>query len=129
MKRRSPWLAFAACLLLRGSSARAEPEKPALSISKASAVAEAELEKRGFGGDHVIASVTLTRLGSGPAFYTARIEPPIPANAVKDAASPKDEVEKPENPSVALKIEMNGTVTLTQDTPRRRIRVLNTIPK
>jgi hypothetical protein len=130
MKRRSPWLTFAACVLLRGSSAHAEPTaKPVLSISKASSVAEAELEKRGLANDHVISSVVLVRAEGKPAYYSARIEPPIPATAVKDTPAPPAGAEKTEDASVAFKIEMNGTVSVTQEPQRRRIRVVNPISK
>ena len=130
MQRRSPWLTFAACVLLRGSSAYAEPsEKPTLSISKASAVAEAELAKLGFAPDHVIASVALVRPDGRPAYYAAKIEPPISPKAVKDAALPKASLEQAEDTSVSFKIEMNGAVTLTQEPARRRIRVTNPNPR
>ena len=101
MKRRSPWLTFAACVLLRGSSAHAaQVEKPALSISKASEMAEAELAKRGFALGHVIASVSLVRTAGQPAYYSAQIEPPIPA--------------------MAFRIEMNGVVNVTQISAEHR---------
>lgn len=130
MKRRSPWLAFAACVLMRGSAAHAEPaEKAVLSISKASAAAESELEKRGFADDHVIASVILIRPDGQPAYYAARIEPPIPASTVKDAVLPQASSEKAEDAAVSFKIEMNGAVTVTQEVPSRRIRIINSKPK
>ncbi|MGB8165910.1 MAG: hypothetical protein WCF18_00355 [Chthoniobacteraceae bacterium] len=101
MKRRSPWLTLAACLLLRGSSAHAEAaEKPTLSISKASKMAEAELAKRGFGIRHVITSVSLVRTAGQPAYYSAQIEPPIPA--------------------MAFRIEMDGKVSVAQFSDEHR---------
>ena len=125
MKRRSPWLTFAACVLLRGSSAYAEPaEKLALSISKASAAAEAELAKLGLASDHVIASVALVRSEGKVAYYSAKIEPPISPAAIKDFELPKD-IPAAGELSISFKIEMNGAVTLTQEARRQRIRVIN----
>ena len=127
MKRRSPWLAFAACMLVRGSLALAEPmEKPALSISGASVAAEGELQKRGLAGDHVIASVMLVRKEGEPSYYTARIEPPVSADGKPVQAAPTAQAADGPGPAVlALNIAMNGNVTATEQPLYRRIRVLN----
>ena len=51
MKRRSPWLTFAACALLNGTllaeRAPKKADRPRLALSAAASAVEAELEKRG----------------------------------------------------------------------------------
>lgn len=141
MKRRSPWLAFAACALLRGGLVAVEPgeqpavqqkqavaEKPALSISGASAAAENELRKRGLADTHIVTGIALVRSGSQPPFYSAMIEPPIPATAIKGAVVPAESPEKHLRLSTSFKIDMSGTVTVTTG-PSRRVRVSNPAPK
>lgn len=100
--RRSAWLGFVACGLIGTAICSAESSsKPLLSISKASAAAEAELQKRGLAEDHVIASVSLSN-GRDAAFYVARIEPPIRSKA--EAGSDQ---------CMAFKIDMAGNITAT----------------
>ncbi|MES2570462.1 MAG: hypothetical protein V4710_10470 [Verrucomicrobiota bacterium] len=99
--RRSAWLGFVACGLIGTSLCRAEsPLLPLLSISKASAAAEAELQKRGLAENHVIASVSLSKEKSD-AYYVARIEPPIAVEADFESKQ-----------CTAFKIDMAGGVTL-----------------
>ncbi|MEO7319891.1 MAG: hypothetical protein ABIZ56_12950 [Chthoniobacteraceae bacterium] len=80
MKRRSPWLTFAACALLNGTllaeRAPKKQEQPRLALSAAASAVEAELEKRGLAGDHTVSSMTIVS-SKGPAYYVADIDPPI----------------------------------------------------
>ncbi len=95
--RRSAWLGFVACGLIGTAICSANPSsKPLLSISKACAAAEAELQKRGLAEDHVIASVSLSN-ESDAAFYVARIEPCLKAGAGNEQ-------------SMAFKIDMAGNI-------------------
>jgi hypothetical protein len=114
--RRSAWLSFVACGLIGTAICSKEaPSKPALSISKASAAAEAELQKRGLAEHHVIASVSLSQTGSG-AFYLAQIEPPILA--------PRQDAEARR---LAFRIDMSGGVTTTGQVPPHRVSDRNSI--
>ena len=108
MKRRadrSAWLNFVACGLI--STATCSAALPKLSISKASAAAEAELEKRGFSKNHLIASIRLSQT-LREAYYVARIEPPIFSTAIGAATEPKSE-------ALVFKIDMSGKVSTTQE--------------
>jgi hypothetical protein len=121
MKRRSPWLTFAACVLLRGGSAYSEPAtKPALSISSAAVAAESELAKRGLAGDHVVASVSLIRSAGKPAYYSVRIDPPLPAGSSSKAEE-----------TYGFHVAMTGDISLValaEEALRGRVRVPNSTP-
>ena len=108
MKRRSPWLTFAACALLNGTMlAERAPKKSAparLALSTAASAVEAELEKRGWAGDHTICSVSMVST-SGAEYYVAHVDPPI--------------LLPPENPvatrvRLAFHVEMDGRVKTAQ---------------
>jgi hypothetical protein len=97
--RRSAWLGFVACGLIGTAVCSAESSiKPLLSITKASAAAEAELQKRGLAEDHVIASISLSN-GRDAAFYVARIEPRSHADGADQC--------------MAFRIDMAGNITAT----------------
>ena len=106
MKRRSPWLTFAACALLNGTlhaeRAPKKQEQPRLALSTAASAVEVELEKRGLSADHTISSVSMNSTG-GSACYVAQIEPPIliPTTA-------------PTKARLAFQVEMDGRVTEKQ---------------
>jgi len=82
MKRRSPWLTFAACALMSGT-ALARPvtgsgkTSNAPSITEAARAAEAELGKRGLSPGHIISSLALVQPENHAPFYVARIQPPV----------------------------------------------------
>ena len=101
MKRRSPWLAFAACALLNGTTlaerAPKKPDQPRLALSTAASAVEAELEKRGLAGNHAVYSMSMVST-SGAAHYVAQIEPPI-------LISPEKRMR------LAFQVEMDGRVT------------------
>ena len=103
MKRRSPWLAFAACALLNGSlhaeRAPKRQEQPRLALSMAAIAAEVELEKRGLASDHAVSSVAMSSMG-GSACYVAHIEPPILIPTTTPATA-----------RLAFQVEMDGRVT------------------
>ena len=103
MKRRSPWLAFAACALLNGPlHAERTPKKqepPRLALSMAASAVEVELEKRGLAGDHTVSSVSMISTG-GLACYVAHIEPPILIPSTIPATA-----------RLAFQVEMDGRVT------------------
>lgn len=136
MKRRSPWLAFAACALLNGTMA-AEPapspverpqtapatvnNRPGLALSKAAGAAEAELEKRGLAKDHIVSSVSLVSSKDGKSYYVAHVDPPIFTPIEKAAA---DSAAKAPT-QLAFQVEMDGQVTAKQVDPnRQRVRVI-----
>ena len=103
--RRSAFLSFVACGLMGAAVCRAEAtQKPALSLSKASAAAEAELEKRGLAQGHSIVSVSLSE-SPGDAYYVARIEPPIAAQGGMERPAQKTAAQ------LVFKIDMSGSVT------------------
>ena len=105
MKRRSPWLTFAACALLNGTllaeSAPKRPERPRLALSSAASAVEAELQKRGLAGEHVVSSISMVS-SNGADYYVADIEPPIlvPSEAV--------------TAKLTFQVEMDGRVTAKQ---------------
>ena len=105
MKRRSPWLAFAACALLNGTTlaerAPKKPDQPRLALSTAARAVEAELEKRGLAEDHTVSSVSMAS-GNGAAYYVAHVEPPILLPSVSAAAT---------RVRLAFHVEMDGRVT------------------
>jgi hypothetical protein len=114
--RRSAWLSFVACGLMGTAVCRAEVlHKPVLSISMASAAAEAELEKRGLAKGHSIASVSLSLSGKG-AYYVAHIEPPIPAQSGLERGAGKMAAQ------LVFKIDMSGIVTSGEILPGNRAR-------
>ena len=102
MKRRSPWLAFAACALLNGTllaeRASKKPEQPRLALSAAASAVEAELEKRGLAGDHAVSSMAMVS-SNGAACYVADIEPPIFISS------------RPVTEKLTFQVEMDGRVT------------------
>ena len=110
MKRRSPWLAFAACALLNGpvhaECAPRKQEQPRLALSMAASAVEVELEKRGLAGNHAVSSMSLVSSGGSP-YYIADIEPPILVPAMPDTAR------------LTFQVEMDGSVTAKQVTPGR----------
>jgi hypothetical protein len=82
MKRRSPWLTFAACALMGGTalSRSATDVRTALKPPRMTDVAravEAELEKRGLSKTHYVSSLSLVQSGKCTPFYLARIQPPV----------------------------------------------------
>ena len=105
MKRRSPWLTFAACALLNGTlMAERAPKKtdqPRLPLSTAASAVEAELEKRGLAGEHIVSSISMVS-SNGAAYYVADIQPPIliPSAAV--------------TARLTFQVEMDGRVTAKQ---------------
>ena len=133
MKRRSPWLAFAACALLKGTMvavpvpspierpqiAPATVDRPSLALSKAAVVAETELEKRGLAKDHSVTSISLVSGKDGKTWYIAQVAPPILATAENSAHT-----------RLVFQIEMDGQVTAKQIDPkqvdpnRQRVRVI-----
>ena len=133
MKRRSPWLAFAACALLNGTivaepvpppversqTAPATVARPRLALSKAAVAAETELEKRGLAKDHSVTSISLVSGKDGKAWYDAQIAPQILAIAENSAHT-----------RLVFQIEMDGQVTAKQVDPkqidpnRQRVRVI-----
>lgn len=93
MKRRSPWLAVAACALLNGPllskpACARTVERASLTLGDAASAAEAELARRGLACDHALASVTRVR-HNGADYYLAQIQPP----------------------DLALRVAMDGQVT------------------
>ena len=101
MKRRSPWLTFAACALLNGplqaERAPKKAEQPRLALSTAANAVEMELEKRGLSDDHAVSSMSMVST-YGPAHYVAQIEPPILISSEKRMR-------------LAFQVEMDGRVT------------------
>ena len=83
------------------------PKKSAparLALSTAASAVEAELEKRGWAGDHTICSVSMVST-SGAEYYVAHVDPPI--------------LLPPENPAatrvrLAFHVEMDGRVKTAQ---------------
>ena len=142
MKRRSPWLAFAACALLNGTMA-AEPapspverpqtapatvnNRPGLALSKAAGAAEAELEKRGLAKDHVVSSVSLVSSKDGASWYVAHVDPPVLTPIEKAGA---DSAPTATATKLAFQVGMDGQVTAKQvdpkqvDPARQRVRVI-----
>ena len=105
MKRRSPWLTFAACALLNGTMlaehAPKKPDQPRLALSMAASAVEAELEKRGLSGDHTISSVSMVSK-NGAAYYVAHVEPPILLASASTAGT---------RVRLTFHVEMDGRVT------------------
>lgn len=105
MKRRSPWLTFAACALLNGTllaeRAPKKAEQPRLALSAAASAVEAELEKRGLAGDHTVSRMAVVS-SNGAAYYVADIEPPILIPAT------------PVTAKLTFQVEMDGRVTAKQ---------------
>ena len=105
MKRRSPWLTFAACALLNGTllaeRAPKKPPQPRLALSAAASAVEAELEKRGLAGDHTVSSMSMVS-SNGAICYIADIEPPILIPS------------KPVTAKLTFQVEMDGSVTAKQ---------------
>jgi hypothetical protein len=105
MKRRSPWLTFAACALM-GGSALSEPGTSRgktyhlSSISAAALVAEAELERRGLAPAHFISSLVLVRPGNRLPFYLVRVLPRV---------LPKGSLSKAEE--LSFQVTMDGQVS------------------
>ncbi len=105
MKRRSPWLTFAACALLNGTllaeRAQKKADQPRLALSAAASAVETELEKRGLAGDHIVSSMSMVS-SNGAAYYIADIEPPIliPSTAI--------------TAKLTFQVEMDGRVTAKQ---------------
>ena len=135
MKRRSPWLTFAACALLKGAlfaeDAPAPVARPQLSLSKAAVAAEVELEKRGLAGNHIVSSIALATGSDGP-YYLAQIDPPI-----LEQAPEKETARAEKEPTrvaviklvtkLAFQIGMDGQVATKQVDPnrdRQRVRVI-----
>ena len=138
MKRRSPWLAFAACAFLKGAlfaeDAPAPVAPPRLSLSKAAVAAEVELEKRGLAGGHVVSGIALATGRDGP-YYLAQIDPPILDPAPEKETKETTPAEKePTRVAViklvtrlAFQVGMDGRVTAKQVDPnrdRQRVRVI-----
>jgi hypothetical protein len=102
MKRRSPWLTFAACALLNGTLlAERAPRKQdpvRLPMSAAACAVEAELQKRGLAGDHAVSSMSMVSSG-GSAHYIAHIEPPVLISSSPIASR------------LTFQVEMDGSVT------------------
>ena len=101
MKRRSPWLTFAACALMGGTTLARPETNPGKtsnppSISGAALAAEAELEKRGLAPDHFISSLALVQPGNRAPFYLARIQSTV--RLIKDE-------------ELSLKVTMDGQVS------------------
>ena len=105
MKRRSPWLTFAACALLNGTllaeRAQKKADQPRLAISSAASAVEAELEKRGLAADHAVSSVAMVS-SEGFSYYVAQIEPPILIPS------------SPVTARLTFQVEMDGRVTAMQ---------------
>lgn len=105
MKRRSPWLTFAACALLNGTllaeRAPKKLEQPRLPLSSAASAVEAELEKRGLAGEHVVSGISMVS-SNGTAYYVANIEPPILDHS------------NPVTAKLTFHVEMDGRVTTKQ---------------
>ena len=105
MKRRSPWLAFAACALLNGplhaERVPKKQEQPRLALSMAASAVEVELEKRGLSGDHAVSSMSMVS-ANGVAYYVADIEPPIFIPST------------PVTAKLTFQVEMDGSVTAKQ---------------
>ena len=105
MKRRSPWLTFAACALLNGTllaeRAPKKAEPPRLALSVAASAVEAELEKRGLAGDHTVSCMSMVS-SNGAAYYIADIEPPILIPST------------PVTAKLTFQVEMDGRVTAKQ---------------
>ena len=105
MKRRSPWLTFAACALLNGTllaeRAPKKLEQPRLTLSAAAGAVEAELEKRGLAADHAVSSMSMVS-ANGTAYYVADIEPPIFIPSM------------PVTAKLTFQVEMDGRVTAKQ---------------
>ena len=105
MKRRSPWLTFAACALLNGTllaeRGSKKPDQLRLPLSTAASAVEAELEKRGLAGEHVLSNISMVS-SNGAAYYVADVEPPIlvPLAAV--------------TARLTFQVEMDGRVTAKQ---------------
>ena len=133
MKRRSPWLTFAACALLRGAlfaeDAPAPVARPQLSLSKAAVAAEVELEKRGLAGNHIVSSITLATGSDGP-YYLAQIDPPILEQTPETARAEKEPTRVAVLKRVtklAFQIGMDGQVAAKQvdrNRDRQRVRVI-----
>ena len=102
MKRRSPWLTFAACALLNGTvlaeRAPKRPEQPRLALSAAAGAVEAELEKRGLSGTHTVSSMSMIS-SNGASCYVADIGPPILIPSM------------PVTTKLTFQVEMDGSVT------------------
>ena len=112
MKRRSPWLTFAACALA-GASCLAEPAKAAVNLEQALAAAKSEIRARANGADYSIESIQAVRKDGQLSHYVVQTYPPL--RAKDDAAS-----------WVALTIDATGKVADAKlDEARRRIRVVD----
>ena len=99
MKRRSPWLTFAACAVLNGAlapkqSAPSVEKSDTMAIGKAAMAAEAELQKRGMAKDHAITSLALVQPKDASPYYLAKVEPVAPVRKL-----------------FAFQISMDGRVT------------------
>lgn len=112
MKRRSPWLTFAACALA-GASCLAQPAKAAVSIEQVLAAAQSEISARAAGTQYSIESIQAVRKDGQLSHYIVTTYP---------------ELRSKEDPSsaVALSIDATGKVTDTKlGEPKRRIRVIS----
>jgi hypothetical protein len=105
MKRRSPWLAFAACALLNGpliaERAPKKADQPRLALSSAASAVEAELEKRGLAAGHAVSSMAMVSAEGSSSYYVAQIEPPILIPS------------SPVSTRLTFQVEMDGRVTAT----------------
>ena len=112
MKRRSPWLTFAACALA-GASCLPQPAKAAVSIEQALAAAKSEIRARAHGAACEIESIQAIRKDGQLSHYVVQTDPPL--RAKDDAAT-----------WVALTIDASGKVADAKlDENRRRIRVVD----
>jgi hypothetical protein len=111
MKRRSPWLTFAACALLNGTllaeRAPKKADQPRLALSSAASAVEAELEKRGLAGDHAVSRISMVS-SEGASYYLADIDPPILVPS------------SPVSARLTFQVEMDGRVTAKQVSAGRK---------
>jgi hypothetical protein len=113
VKRRSPWLTFAACALA-GASCLAQPAKAAsVNLEQALAAAKSEIRARANGTEYTIESIQAVRKDGQLSHYVVQTYPPL--RSKDDAAS-----------WVALTIDATGKVADAKlDENRRRIRVVD----
>ena len=97
MKRRSPWLTFAACALA-GAGCLARPAKAAVSLEQALTAAKTELSSRAGGAKYAIESIRAVRKDGLLSHYLVTTFP---------------ELRSKEDPSsrVALSVDADGRVS------------------
>jgi hypothetical protein len=112
VKRRSPWLTFAACALA-GASCLVRPAQAAVNLEQALAAAKSEITARAAGADYAIELIKAVRKSGQLSHYVVTTYPEL--RSKEDPSSP-----------VALAIDATGRVTDTNlNHIRRPVRTPN----